>query len=50
VVKEMVLVPILPEGHWEIDAVDIEGVGHTQVEDDGKAVLRNQSLGTLSHT
>ena len=29
VYKEMVLVPTLPEGHWDVDAVDIEGVEHS---------------------
>ena len=44
VYKEIVLVPTLPEGHWDVDAVDIEGVEHSQVEDDGKAVLRDRQL------
>jgi hypothetical protein len=37
--KEMVMLPLLPEGHFDVDAEDISGVSMVEMIDDGQAII-----------
>lgn len=44
VAKELVLVPLLGKGEYEVDSVDMAGVDMSEVQDDGEAIVSQQQL------
>ena len=41
---DLVLVPTLPQGEYGVNAVDLQGVDMTEVQDDGEAIISEQQL------